>query len=227
MRFVPKIVNMVKAPCQQRSRDSLERILKAAESVISSKGYEGLTIAEVVRRSHTSVGTVYQRFPDKVALLHAVYQRVKLCEMEAFKEKASEVDWDAMSLAETVHELSMIKRQLAEGRERLYEAFVVCGATDAVLRAEAYRYKGMSEDIETEIMLRHADEIGHEDVEEAVRTSIRLTQAAAEEHVQRFRSGVPGPGGVPQDILRQKLAQVIVAYLKNGTYNSVRNDNLP
>ena len=218
---------MVKTPCQQRSRDSLERILKAAETLISSKGHEALTIAEVVRRSHTSVGTVYARFPDKVALLHAVHERVIYRDQEEFKNHLAEVDWSTLSLEETVERLATIKRAQAKGMERLYEAFVVHGATDAVLRAEGYRVKGQNEDLEAEILMGHAGEINHPDPEEAIRIASRIWQAAREEMVQRSRSGVPGPGGVPQDILMEKLDQVIIAYLKNPSRDCAVDGNLP
>lgn len=219
--------NMVKKPCQQRSRDSLERILKAAENLISSKGHEALTIAEVVRRSHTSVGTVYARFPDKVALLHAVHERVIYRDQDEFKAHLAEVDWSTLSLEDTIRKLISIKRELAKGMERLYEAFVVHGATDAVLRAEGYRVKGQNEDLEVAILMGHAHEINHPDPEEAIRISCRLWQAAREEMVQRARSGVPGPGGVPQDILLNKLDEVIIAYLKNAPQECPDDGNLP
>lgn len=224
---VPKLINIVKTPCQQRSRDSLERILKAAETLISSKGHEALTIAEVVRRSHTSVGTVYARFPDKVALLHAVHERVILRDLEEFREHLADVHWDALSLDETVMQLAAIKRAQAKGMERLYEAFVVHGATDPVLRAEGYRVKGLNEDLEVGILMSHADEIGHDDPEEAIRIASRIWQAAREEMVQRSKSGIPGPGGVPQDILMEKLDLVIIAYLKNASRNCLADGNLP
>lgn len=210
-----KTLNMVKKPCQQRSRDSLERILKAAEGLITSKGFEALTIAEVVRRSRTSVGTVYARFPDKDALLHALHERVIMRDLEDFKEQLAAVDWDSCSLEETVRRLADIKRAQAKGKEKLYEAFVVKGATDASLRAEGYRVKGQNEDLEVEILMGHADEIGHEDPEEAIRIASRLWQAAKEEMVQRSKSGVPAPGGVRQDILMERFDDVVIAYLKN------------
>ena len=221
------MVNTVKAPCQQRSRDSLERILKAAEALISSKGHEALTIAEVVRRSRTSVGTVYARFPDKVALLHAVHERVILRDLDEFRQNLAAVDWDTLDLDQAVTRLTAIKRAQAKGMERLYEAFVVHGATDPVLRAEGYRVKGLNEDYEVEILMRHADEIGHDDPEEAVRIACRIWQAAREEMVQRSRSGIPGPGGVPQDVLMEKLDDVIVAYLKNESRQPAADDTLP
>lgn len=210
-----KSINIVKTPCQQRSRDSLERILRAAEVIISSKGHEALTIAEVVRRSHTSVGTVYARFPDKDALLRAVHERVIMRDVEEFKKRIAQVDWDSLPLEEAVKRLAEIKRARAKGMERLYEAFVVRGATDRELRATGYRVKGVNEDLEVEILMRHADEIGHDDPEEAIRIGCRIWQAAREEMVQRSKSGVPGPGGVAQDILMDKLDEVIIAYLKN------------
>lgn len=218
---------MVKTPCQQRSRDSLERILKAAEALISSKGHEALTIAEVVRRSHTSVGTVYARFPDKVALLHAVHERVILRDLEEFREHLARVRWESLSLEEAVVQLATIKRFQAKGMERLYEAFVVHGATDPVLRAEGYRVKGLNEDLDVEILMSHSEAIGHVDPEEAIRIASRVWQAAREEMVQRSKSGVPGPGGVPQDILMEKLDQVIVAYLRNSGRNCAAGGTLP
>jgi AcrR family transcriptional regulator len=218
---------MVKTPCQQRSRDSLERILRAAEGLISSKGHEALTIAEVVRRSHTSVGTVYARFPDKVALLHAVHERVIYRDQDELKAHLAEVDWSSLSLEDTVRRLTAIKHDQAKGMERLYEAFVVHGATDPVLRAEGYRVKGQNEDLEVEILMGHAGDINHSNPEEAIRIACRIWQAAREEMVQRSKSGVPGPGGVPQDILMEKLDEVIIAYLRNTTRDCAVDGNLP
>jgi hypothetical protein len=42
----------------------------------------------------------------------------------------------------------------------------------------------------------------------------RLAQAAQEEHVQRSLSGVEFPAAAPPDLLLEKLAEVIIAYLK-------------
>jgi len=45
----------IRPPQQRRSRESLERVLKAGELVLEQKGYEGFTIAEVSRRAKVSV----------------------------------------------------------------------------------------------------------------------------------------------------------------------------
>jgi AcrR family transcriptional regulator len=212
---VAETVHEVKAPRQQRSRDSQERLLKAAEMLIKSKGFEALTTAEVVRRSRTSIGTLYARFGDKTALLHAVQDRVQSREEALMRASIAKVDWDRLSLEEAVRELLQIKQTANEGDDRLYEAFVVHGATDPVLRAQGYRHKAIIEALEVEILLKHAGDIGHDDPEDAARVASRLAQAAQEEYVQRSLAGDSLPAAAPPDLLLQRLAEVIIAYLKN------------
>jgi len=212
---VAESAHSVKTPCQQRSRDSLERILKTAEALIRTKGFEALTVAEVVRRSQTSTGTFYARFLDKTALLHAVQERVHGREEMQMRDRVGKVGWDALSLEETVQELVDIKRAVTKGNERLLEAFVVRGATDPLVRQRGYRYKASVENLEVEVLMHHAAQIGHRDPESAARVASRLWQAAQEEHVQRSRSGVTFQGAVPQDLLIQKLAEVVIAYLRS------------
>jgi AcrR family transcriptional regulator len=212
---VAETVHEVKAPRQQRSRDSQERLLKAAEALIKSKGFEALTTAEVVRRSRTSIGTLYARFGDKTALLHAVQDRVQSREEALMRAQLAKVDWDTLSLEESVRQLLQIKQTANEGDDRLYEAFVVHGATDPVLRAQGYRHKAVVETLEVEILLKYADEIGHADPEDAARVASRLAQAAQEEYVQRSLARDSLPAVAPPDLLLQRLAEVIIAYLKN------------
>jgi AcrR family transcriptional regulator len=190
-------------------------MLKAAETLIKSKGFEALTTAEVVRRSRTSIGTLYARFGDKTALLHAVQERVQSREEDLMRAHLAKVDWDSLSLDESVRHLLEIKQTATEGDDRLFEAFVVHGATDPVLRAQGYRHKAAIEGLEVEILLRHSGEIGHPNPEDAARVASRLAQAAQEEYVQRSLSGVSLPAEAPPDLLLQRLAEVIIAYLKN------------
>lgn len=60
------------APQQSRSRESLKRLVKAAQDVLQEKGLEGATIPRIAARAGLSPGAVYRRFPDKDALLRKV-----------------------------------------------------------------------------------------------------------------------------------------------------------
>jgi AcrR family transcriptional regulator len=174
-----------------------------------------LTTAEVVRRSRTSIGTLYARFGDKTALLHAVQDRVQTREEACMREEMAKVDWDSLTLEESVRRLLEIKQMATDGDGRLFEAFVVHGATDPVLRAQGYRHKATIEGMEVDVLMHHAGQIGHAHPEDAARVASRLAQAAQEEYVQRSLAGLSVPGTAQPDLLLQRLSEVIIAYLKN------------
>jgi AcrR family transcriptional regulator len=62
-------------PRQARSRQTLTRLLDAAESVLRDGGLDAATVPAIAERAGLSVGAVYRRFADKDALLRAVHQR--------------------------------------------------------------------------------------------------------------------------------------------------------
>ncbi len=59
-------------PQQARSRESLQKVLAAAEHVLSTGGIEEFTVAAVAERAGLSVGAIYRRFTGKEQLLKAV-----------------------------------------------------------------------------------------------------------------------------------------------------------
>jgi AcrR family transcriptional regulator len=64
-----------KTPIQARSAASVEAIIEATIQVLLSVGKEKLTTTRVALRAGVSVGTLYQYFPNKSALLKAVLKR--------------------------------------------------------------------------------------------------------------------------------------------------------
>ena len=64
-----------KTPVQARSAASVDAILKATVQVLLRVGKEKLTTTRVAARAGVSVGTLYQYFPNKSALLRAVLRR--------------------------------------------------------------------------------------------------------------------------------------------------------
>jgi AcrR family transcriptional regulator len=63
------------APAQQRSRERLERILAVASAVIAEKGSDQMRMSEVAERAGISIGSLYQYFPDKSAVIRALAER--------------------------------------------------------------------------------------------------------------------------------------------------------
>jgi AcrR family transcriptional regulator len=63
-----------KTPVQARSEATVEAIYEAAIQVLLREGPERLTTTRVAERAGVSVGTLYQYYPNKKALLHAVLE---------------------------------------------------------------------------------------------------------------------------------------------------------
>lgn len=60
------------APQQERSRESLRKLLKAAAEVLGQHGVEGATIPRIAQHAGLTPGAVYRRFKDKDALLETM-----------------------------------------------------------------------------------------------------------------------------------------------------------
>jgi AcrR family transcriptional regulator len=64
-----------RAPTQQRSRERVERMLAAASALISEQGSDAMRMGEVAERAGVSIGSLYQFFPDKRAMVWALAER--------------------------------------------------------------------------------------------------------------------------------------------------------
>jgi AcrR family transcriptional regulator len=61
-----------RAPKQERGQQRVERILEAAAREFGRVGFEAATTNAIARRARTSVGSLYQFFPNKEAILYAL-----------------------------------------------------------------------------------------------------------------------------------------------------------
>jgi AcrR family transcriptional regulator len=75
-----------KSPVQARSAASVDAILDATIQVLLNVGKERLTTTRVALRAGVSVGTLYQYFPNKSALLQAALKR-RLTEVTEIVER--------------------------------------------------------------------------------------------------------------------------------------------
>jgi AcrR family transcriptional regulator len=62
-------------PKQQRGKERVEKILDAAAAVFDEVGYEAATTHLIAAKAGTAIGSLYQFFPDKAAIFHAMELR--------------------------------------------------------------------------------------------------------------------------------------------------------
>ena len=64
-----------KRPFQARARHSVESIVEAAARILEEHGHGRFTTNAVAARAGVSIGTLYQYFPDKAAIVGALIER--------------------------------------------------------------------------------------------------------------------------------------------------------
>lgn len=68
-------LNPRKKPQQRRSRDTIDTIFAATIQVLLANGFDQTTTIQIADRAGVSIGSLYQYFPNKRALLAAIVRR--------------------------------------------------------------------------------------------------------------------------------------------------------
>lgn len=76
---------LVRQPQQARSRARVQRLLEAADRVLATEGYAALTVRRLAEEADVPVGTIYQFFADKAAVVDALARRY-IAEFDAMIE---------------------------------------------------------------------------------------------------------------------------------------------
>jgi AcrR family transcriptional regulator len=67
-----KHANSRRIPTQARARERAQRIVDAASHVFAEVGFEAATMEAIAERAETSIGSIYQFFPNKLSLFNAL-----------------------------------------------------------------------------------------------------------------------------------------------------------
>jgi AcrR family transcriptional regulator len=66
---------MRRQPVQARSQERVQRILDVAEALFATQGYAATTTKEIAAQAQIPIGSLYQFFPNKAALVQALFVR--------------------------------------------------------------------------------------------------------------------------------------------------------
>ncbi|GAA0508245.1 TetR family transcriptional regulator [Saccharopolyspora subtropica] len=80
-----EVAPLRRRPVQQRSAQRVEKMLSACAELIDEVGYDGLTTTLIAERAGVAVGSLYQFFPDK----RAVVQELTLRNLDRFVRTVS------------------------------------------------------------------------------------------------------------------------------------------
>ena len=90
----------ISPPLQERSRKTLDALLRAAEAQLLEKSFSDVSVTNIVNEAGSSSGSFYARFPDKSALLHALHQRFVDRSVAQTEQMVSDIGDEKLSLDE-------------------------------------------------------------------------------------------------------------------------------
>jgi len=202
----------VREPRQARSRETLDRILDAAEALVAEKGFEDATVSEIVRRAGSSVGAFYTRFRDKDGLLYALYERYLEQAVAPADDALDPARWESTDTAELLESVVGFLVAIYREQSGLMRAFVLRNHTDVEFRARRERLSHYVSDKLVALLRARLGDVRHPEPERAVAFGLSMVFSSIEDHVLfgETRSSVTAIG---DDELATELTRAWLAYL--------------
>lgn len=155
---------------QQRSRKTLERLLKAAIEVLNAEGLDGATMPRIAARAGMTPGSIYRRFPDKDALLKEVFLRMLEGNYQGNQQFFMPDFWEGKSLADICRfmiETTLQGHSRHRGLLRAFTSFTLQHPDTAFVRkSEELQWKTAR--AVADLFLTRRSEMHHPDPESAV-----------------------------------------------------------
>jgi AcrR family transcriptional regulator len=205
--------NGLKAPVQQRSRASLERLLRAGAKLLAEEGYDGFKIPELSKRARVSTGLIYGRFENKDALVQAIHERVLTRIAEEHRLLARDAPPDDADLAAAIDRTIAEARAIFDQELRLLAIFFARGSVDPVIREQGAAWIECLRLRIVSALLAHREEIRHPDPERAAQMSCQIIVANLMRRVTVGDMSEGLRGSLTGDELATELSLVCRLYL--------------
>ena len=164
----------IRPPRQERSQKTLDRILDAAEALLMEKGFDEVTVADVVAHADSSVGAFYARFGDKDRLLFSLQERWVEQARDTTDDALDPERWEGCSAGEILATVVPFLVGVFRDSEGLLRSFVLRHYSDASFREQQDRLSDYVAAKLAALLLARPGEIHHPDPELAARFGLGL-----------------------------------------------------
>lgn len=199
-------------PQQKRSRESYDRMLKAAEKLLIERGGGDFTLTEISKLGKVSIGSIYCRFSSKEDLIYAVQadfiQRLEADERIGIR-KAKE---NSGNLSELVVNLVSNIADTLRKHAPLLRAFMHLATLDPKVQQTG---RGAYLNIEREmldLLLSRKNEIMRKDPERAAVSTFKIMYSVIARQLG-FGAAVAPASRAEWSMLKEDLAKMCSLYL--------------
>ncbi len=206
-------LHWVRTGQQSRSQKTQESLLNAAAVLLSEKGVDPTSVADVAARAGCSVGSLYHHFRDKKALVFAVFDRMTQELRATTRDAVEPARWEGASIADILRGYLEFSLELGRDRPAFKRAGREASRSDPALREHlAELYSELDQGL-TELLLARRDEIGHPDPELATRFVLDQLHSMLRTRMDETLMQTQLANRSDQDFLREGLRSAC-AYLE-------------
>lgn len=204
-------------PQQERSRESLEKLLRAAIEVLGQHGVEGTTIPRIAHHAGLTPGSVYRRFADKDALLETAILGMLERQDRALRGMTPEMarEIPLRVFADQIINSLVVGYRARASLIRAMRQFVQ-GRRNTPFWKKATRLEIQTYEQIVELFLTHAERIRHPDPRSAIATALMIVMSTVLELVVRFTDPAVWKGfHLPENdqALKRELVRAFLSYL--------------
>ncbi len=202
--------NPRKHASQERSRATVDALVEATARILVSEGYDQASTNRIAEKAGVSIGSLYQYFPGKDALVAAVIDRHKEDVMRVVRRALAEVD--ALPVEAAVRRLVAVAIDAHRVDPKLHRVLTEqLPRTGRLQQVEAFHREAQTRF--AEYLERHRDEVRALDAELAAFMCITSIEAITHGAVL-YRPDLLKKEQV--DDLVDEATRLVVAYLVSG-----------
>ena len=191
-----------KLPQQDRAKATRDAILEAATRVISAGGLAAFTTNSVAARAGVSIGSLYQYFPNKDALMVALIHQQQKRQLDAVSATMERLD--GLDLATAVR--AIVRAAIRHHHENsLYASAIDHEEERLPIRSAIGDYLEQSRAVVRVLLDRFANEIGSIDPDRAAQSLPTLVRAISDQW-----ANLPTP---LLDVAEDEAVRAVLGYL--------------
>ncbi len=193
-----------KTPSQRRSTETVEAILEASTQILEKAGLSHFNTNAIALRAGVSIGTLYQFFPNKDAIIATLIRRYEDAMFATFEQAfAAMRGWPlARSLQKLVRVMVAIHRE----RPALYR--ILEAAEDRLMEGTAsHSLDEQMKGLVITMLREHGDEIGIKNIQDAATDLLLIVRALVNGALARGETRWPR--------LEQRVNRAVRGYLRN------------
>lgn len=202
----------LRAPVQGRSKASYERMLASAEALMAAAGSDDFTLQEVSKKGKVSIGSIYNRFESKDALLHAVQLRVLERVDKQMELRLGEARSGADTLDRLVVALTRAVGETLRENADIMRPLMLRATNDPLVAANGKASFVTTANAVKGALLLHSAQIRQPDPLRAVDSSFRILYATIARYLG-FGSATTAAWEGDWDVLLHDLSRMISAFL--------------